>query len=233
METRDIGWLTAAGIGALLFWSSFASVMRPPEPHPGLTDDELQEALREDWTHDALSYWKARKTLFQKIDGDGRQAEGRYTGEKLEYFSQPLPNSGTMEHAWPLTRLPAEARTDLHHLFPVIPEARVARVNLRYGNVMFAVWSRGGSQAGPSSHVKPVFEVRKKYRGDVARAMFYIATMYDLEIPDREEKTLRDWHHDDKVSREERDRNERVERHQESRNPFIDHPKLTKRISDF
>jgi hypothetical protein len=233
MVPSDLTKILAATLGACFFYGGLAEIKRPADPHPGLEDDELKEALRGDWDHQQLSYYKARKHLFSKVDGDGRKAEGRYTGEKIEYFSQPLPNTGNMEHAWSITRLPATARTDLHHTFPVIPEAKVARLNLHYGKVRVPVWERGGSRSGPGSKVKPVFEVRKEYRGDVARAMFYISTMYELDIPSAEEEILRDWHKQDSVDKAERKRNEKVQELQKSRNPFVDHPGLTKRISDF
>jgi deoxyribonuclease I len=221
--------------GACLFYGLIFGTMRPPEPHPGLRDDALEEALRKDWSkeHDQLSYLAARSALWGKVDGDGRRAQGVYTGDKITYFKQPLPNKGAVEHAWPLTRLPAEARSDLHHMYAASAEARAARLNLHYGKVAVAVWSRGGSRSGPSSRLKPVFEVREQRRGDVARAMFYAATMYDLDIPAAEEKMLRRWHKQDRVSKAERKRNARVQKRQSSRNPFVDYPKLTERISDF
>lgn len=232
----DLTRILLASLGACLFYGLLFGVMRPPpEPHPGLRDDELQRALRDDWDHKhkQLSYLRARNYLWGEIDGDGRHARGAYTGEKIEYIKQPLPNKGAVEHAWPLTRLPKEARSDLHHMFAVIGEARAARLNLHYGKVRVPVWSRGGSRSGPGSAIKPVFEVRKERRGDVARAMFYVATMYDMRIPAAEEKVLRKWHHDDPVDKAEKARNEQVAKRQKSRNPFVDHPKLSRRISDF
>ena len=150
-------WILLASLGAVCFWSSFAEVMRPSEPHPGLRDEALKQALRTDRSHEALSYYQARKHLFGSIDGDGKRAECVYTGATLEYFRQPLPNDALIEHAWPPTRLPAEARSDLHHMFAVDAEARVARLNLHYGRVVFPVWAAGGSRSGPSAKLKPVF----------------------------------------------------------------------------
>jgi hypothetical protein len=234
LTLRDVTYLVFAVAGAGLFWTGlYQGAMRPSEPHPGLRDDALKEALQEDWTHRELSYYSARKNLFEKVDGDGRRTSGVYTGAPIKYLSQPLPNKGMMEHTWELTRLPAEARTDLHHLYPVLPEANAARLNLHYGEVMFPLWSRGGSKAGPSSKVKPVFEVRPKHRGNAARAMFYIATMYDKQIPADEEKILKEWHDEDPVDKAERTRNDTVQKLQSSRNPFVDHPGLVDRISDF
>ena len=231
---RDVKFLGAACTGACLFWSVLSSsIMRPSDPHPGLKDDALKQALRLDREHNDLGYLTARKVLFDGVDGDGRRAEGAYTGQEISYFKQPLLNKGAVEHAWPLTRLPETARADLHHMFVVVPEARVARVNLHYDDVLIAVWSQGGSKSGPSRRVVPAFEVRKQRRGDIARAMFYVSTMYDIDIPDHEEKALRRWHHDDPVSAQERTRHDAVVRHQTSRNPFIDHPSLAQRIKDF
>jgi hypothetical protein len=233
-----LGFLCAL-LGACVFYGALAATMsagvfRPaPEPYPGLRDARLQAALRGDWSHRPLTYFGARKALWGTIDGDGRRARGLYTGEEIEYFKQPLPNTGAIEHAWPMTRLPSRARSDLHHMFGVIGEARAARLNLRYGRVRVAVWSRGGSQAGPGSRVKPVFEVRKQTRGDIARAIFYVATMYELNIPSAEESALREWHKQDPPDKGEVRRNDRVAKLQKSRNPFVDHPGLTKRISDF
>lgn len=231
----NIRHILLATLGACAFWSMLGlQIQRPaPGPHPGLKDDALKEALRKDHDHDPMSYLGARKALFGEIDGNGREAECAYTGDTIEYFMQPLPDDGLMEHAWSVTRLPAEARTDLHHLFAVTSEARVARVNLHYGAVVVPVWSRGGSRSGPSKRVVPVFEVRKERRGDIARAMFYVATMYELKIPGAEEQELRRWHDQDPVSKEERRRNDAVAKKQRSRNPFVDHPNLTNRIKDF
>ena len=227
--------LMFATLGACVFWSVFGLKMqRPsPEPHPGLRDDALKQALREGHEHDPLSYLSARRALFGEIDGNGREARCAYTGHAIEYFMQPLPDDGLMEHAWPVTRLPSDARTDLHHLFAVTSEARFARINLHYGKVVVPIWTRGGSRSGPSKKVVPVFEVRKERRGDIARAMFYVATMYELSISPAEEQELRAWHHQDPVDKEERERNAAVARKQRSRNPFIDYPNLSSRIKDF
>lgn len=225
-----------ATLGGCLFWSLIAinsDIMRPGEPHPGLRDDALKKALKKDWNHRQLSYLEARKHLWGTVDGDGREATCAYTGDEIAYFKQPLPSDGATEHAWPLTRLPAEARSDLHHLYAVAPDARVARLNLHYGHVIVPVWTRGGSRSGPSSRVTPVFEVRKELRGDIARSMFYVATMYQLSIPDAEEAELKKWHKQDPVSKTERERNDAIAGKQTSRNPFVDYPGLTKRISNF
>ena len=238
--SRNVAYLLCAFSGALLFWAPLTDhlgegmqILR--EPHPGLKDDALKAALKKDKdkVHNELSYIQARQLIFAKIDGNGRRAECVYTGKTISYIGQPLPNNGAIEHAWPLTRLPAAARADLHHMRVAEGEARLARVNLRYGDVFMPVWSSGGSRSGPSKRGMPVFEVRQERRGDIAREMFYIATMYELDIPDAEEEVLRRWHKEDPVSADEQQRHEKIVASQRSRNPFIDHPGLTARVKNF
>ncbi len=234
---KNTSYIAAATLGACAFWSAVELVgpMRPGGPHPGLKNEALKTALQKDHekAHKELPYIQARKLLFSSIDGNGRQVSCRYTGEEIKYMIQPLPNKAAVEHAQPLTRLPSEARSDLHHMFVVTPEARVARLNLHYGDVLVAVWAEGGSRSGPSKRVVPAFEVRDDARGDMARAMFHVATMYDVTIPAHEEKVLRAWHKQDPVSKQERQRNDKVAAEQSSRNPFVDHPTLVDRINNF
>ena len=87
------------------------------------------------------------------------------------------------------------------------------------------------------------WEPPESLKGDVARAMFYMAVRYeggsgepDLELTDdigeittsRSKMgrltTLLDWHTIDPVSAEERLRNDKVFSIQGNRNPFVDHP---------
>ncbi len=238
MNIRSKRFFLSALFGASLFWTGLAHMHGPPVSdisgaHPGLKDDALKKALRKDRTHDVLSYRQARTAVFSKIDGNGKKSVGRFTGEPISYVWQPLPHVGNIGHIWPRTRLPKEASTDLHHLFPVIPEANLARNTLKFGNVMVPAWSRGGSRTGVSKKGRVVFQVRPDFRGDVARSMFYVATMYQLNIDPLEEKALRAWHESDPVSAVEKKRNKLVRQHQKSTNPFIDNPKLVDRIVNF
>ena len=83
------------------------------------------------------------------------------------------------------------------------------------------------------------FEVSKKYRvaepreaarGDVARAMFYMEDQYEqLVLFEKQANILLKWHFQDPPSKEERWRNDKIERIQGNRNSFIDNPELLKR----
>lgn len=91
------------------------------------------------------------------------------------------------------------------------------------------------------------WEPRPEVRGDVARALFYMAVRYededlDLELTEdargQQDKaplhgvasTLMRWHEQDPTDDAERLRNDRVEELQGNRNPFIDRPEFVARI---
>lgn len=231
-KIKNASYIVLATFGAVVFWGGISQVQISAGPHPGLKDDALKKALRVNRQHAPLTYFKARSIVFGKLDGNGKKAECVYTGETIEYTLQPSPHIGNIEHTLPRSRMPEEANADLHHLFPVIPEANLARANFKFGDVILPVWNKG-SKSGPSRSGKPVFEVRTEHRGDVARAMFYVSTMYDVRIDGDEERVLRKWHKEDPVSQKERKRNEAISKFQKSTNPFISHPGLVSRISNF
>jgi endonuclease I len=93
-----------------------------------------------------------------------------------------------------------------------------------------------------------IWTPRPSEKGDLARAMFYMAVRYDgsdpgsvdLELGDEANpsqavfgklKTLLQWHLDDPVSTEERRRNDIIhDRYQGNRNPFVDRPEFVAKI---
>jgi endonuclease I len=98
-----------------------------------------------------------------------------------------------------------------------------------------------GTQTGKSG---TVYEPLPQYRGDVARAMFYMATRYhndtqtQLTLVDNTTSsstgagkfgilsTLLEWHLQDPVDEFEFRRNGLVQGYQNNRNPYIDFPSL-------
>ena len=77
------------------------------------------------------------------------------------------------------------------------------------------------------------FEPPNVHKGVVARAMFYVAVTYGLNIDSREEATLRQWHREFPVSSQERRRARKIREIQGIAILFIDDPSLVDRISDF
>ncbi len=153
------------------------------------------------------------------------------------------------EHAFPKSWWGGSrnaAYSDLHHLFPADEAANLAKSNHPLGNVGIPVFDNGVSKVGYDSFQGNsteclVFEPADTYKGDFARAYFYVATCYqDLtwkhtfmvetnSYPTFRPEAVRllmDWHRKDPVSTKERTRNEAVYTFQHNRNPFIDYPEL-------
>ncbi len=183
-------------------------------------------------------------------------------------FSDALPNNAVLdryssveynftqssqmdrEHAFPkswwggATFYPVYS--DLHHLYPSDRSANIAKSNNPLGKVSSSPsFNNGVSKVGPSvtpGYTGTVFEPADEYKGDFARAYFYVVTTYEQlfslwNSPMLDKNSypvfknwaldlLIEWHTNDPVSQLERDRNEIVYTYQESRNPFIDYPQL-------
>lgn len=146
-----------------------------------------------------------------------------------------------VEHTWPQSRFnrrfPEDVqKADLHHLFPSDSQVNATRGNNEFGMVArqterldcdvskYGISTTGGED---------VFEPPVNHRGNVARALFYFSTRYELPISATEEAVLKRWNHEDPVDQEEILRNEEIFKVQGNRNPFVDYPELADRISDF
>lgn len=153
-----------------------------------------------------------------------------------------IPNNNiiNVEHTWPQSRFngryPKEMqKSDLHHLFPTDNKINSIRGNYKFGEVVREQkpLKCPVSRFGSNGKGNDVFEPPVNHRGNVARALFYFSTKYDLPIDPNEEAALRKWHREDPVDDEEMNRNNEIFAAQGSRNPFIDYPELVDRISDF
>ena len=167
------------------------------DPLEGLRDIDLEQALRAQHRHRNLDYDAARDRLFSRVENFEGQVECAYTGTVVETLERPPGDVMNTEHTWPQSRGAdvVPPRTDLHHLWPVIPSANTQRSNHRFGNLPQGTqvsWEQGGSRLGVVGEEKR-FEVRPAHRGNVASAMFYFAVIYDKEIPADEEAAISGW----------------------------------------
>lgn len=206
--------------------------------------------------HHALGYEGARRKLFGDLylkqlssstySVTDVYCERTYTDEDFKsptFGPDQYPISGNIintEHTWPQSRFTGRFNTemqksDLHHLFPTDSEMNSRRSSLRFGNVardmekLKCPQNRLGQQAEGGT----VFQVPNAHRGNVARAIFYFATRYQMKLSPSEEKALRQWNNEDPVDEEEFTRNEKIEHWQGNRNPYIDFPDLVERIDNF
>ncbi len=251
LEPLDAGHLDAGNPG------SDAGQLDAGEPDAGQVDagplpyedlDSLQGAALEAALYDlvkdhhSLHYDNESKVVMAGPDGfdvvDG-MVECLYTGQL--FFPHQIDTEGgfNMEHSWPKSEgagaRPAES--DLHHLFPTERRINSLRSSHDFGDTPCTTDCRadvGGSKLGPvAGGTELVFQVRPERQGDIARAHFYFAVRYRMNIPSREEAALRRWNLADPPDDRERARNLAIEVHQENRNPFVERPDFVDRIADF
>lgn len=147
--------------------------------------------------------------------------------------------------------------SDVHHIFATDGYVNSKRSSFPYGKVGSASYTSGngsklGSAASGSGYSGTVFEPIDEFKGDIARAYFYMATRYQDKIAQWQGNSseanaalngtsnqvfevwqlqlLKQWHQQDPVSQKERDRNEGAYLHQGNRNPFVDYPQFVTEI---
>lgn len=146
--------------------------------------------------------------------------------------------------------------TDIHHIFPADKFVNATRSTFVFAEVNNPTFtSQNSSKLGASATPGvsgTVFEVADEYKGDIARAYFYMATRYENVIDswlgnssDGDKllngtnsqvfhqwaiDLLYQWHINDPVDQHEIDRNNAAFLFQGNRNPFIDNPDYVCRI---
>jgi endonuclease I len=140
--------------------------------------------------------------------------------------------------------------TDLFHIVPSDKYVNAQRANYEYGTVgtpsaTYTNGSKLGNNSFSGSAGATAFEPIDAYKGDFARAYFYMATRYankitswttspmiDGDINDSDGSVfeewalnmLIEWHESDPVDQKEMSRNDAIYLIQGNRNPFIDNP---------
>ena len=190
--------------------------------------------------HTSFSYKEARKLFWGSFDRRDSLVECIYTGKTINPGYDPdfaaLDALGfNTEHTWPRS-LGAEqppAESDINHLFVSDKTANDKRANYPFGFVTNGVtFEDGGSKLGKNDAGETVFEVRDKYKGNVARALFYFAVRYDNPnaFLDGQEDDLRQWAEIDPVDGDELARNDSILKYQKRSNLFVEYPEMLDRI---
>jgi endonuclease I len=198
--------------------------------------------------------WDALRSL----DADPAQASSVvliYSQRSELAANQGVASGWNREHLWPKSYgvgTTGADTTDLHALRPADWNVNAARGNLPFDwcNASTAcrdqpAHAEADSSTGKDAHV---FMPPEQVRGDVARAIFYMAIRYDGSEPDTERlrlsncpckhtatmgvlSALLEWHAADPPSALEMARNDKVCRdYQGNRNPFVDKPELVARV---
>ena len=163
-----------------------------------------------------------------------------------DVYNEPNQNTQgiNQEHTWPQAYLngsgSAAAERDLHHLFPTKVDVNNDRGSLPFAEIPDEQTSRWYRDALSQTAPPPLaerdayselrtgtsFEPREKHEGDVARALFYVRTVYDDEADaawfEPQMRPLYAWHALDPVDQAEYDRTFRVASFQgDTPNPFV------------
>lgn len=212
----------------------------------GLWEENLKTALKQLVVgHISLGYSSARDKMFMNIDnkkvnGQGASQntlEGVYTGQIITGYTdrQDAQNNYNFntEHTFPQSTFgSAEPMlSDLYHLFPTLGTANSERGNKPFRPVSNPTWQSGGSKSNGS-----YFEPRAQQKGPTSRAMLYFLIRYqnyNSYVSATDQDILKSWNKTYIPSAIEQKRNEDIASLQHNRNPFIDHPLLADRITNF
>ena len=161
--------------------------------------------------------------------------------------NQDVFNGGAdinVEHTWPRSLLSGNPgpESDMHHLFPTQVAANGDRANYPFAEIPDAQtskWYRGAppytQTAIPTSNIDEYselrsgtsFEPREDHKGNVARALFYMRTIWDGQVTasfldDAQQRTLYAWHYADPITQADQDRSARVATFESGKdNPFV------------
>lgn len=230
----------------------------------GLTDSILKSALgdiiacgmRYKYGSGTMKTWDG----FYHTDRDtiSQQVLDMYSNNK-RYFNPSKPNNSVIgldiEHMLPKSWWGGdvnEAYCDLFHLAPADYSANRSKSNHAPGVPSDTTFWNGSFATGSGSKygLQKVFCPADEYKGDFARAYFYIVTCYGDSLEWAQtgdvgmamtnnhwqefQPWLRDllveWHRNDPVSNKEKLRAIEINKIQGNRNPFIDYPQLVEYI---
>ncbi|HEX5625484.1 MAG TPA: endonuclease, partial [Saprospiraceae bacterium] len=170
-----------------------------------------------------LDYASAREKMYTEIYNLRDSVSCVYTRHQLfldpssqdpigYLFKNGNANGINCEHTYPQSKGADQgnARSDMHHLFPARAAVNEARSNNPFADIRDAstdTWFyRSFSQSNiPSSQIDEYsestgsqFEPREDHKGNVARAVFYFYSMYELQADRNFFESMRpvlcDWH---------------------------------------
>lgn len=110
---------------------------------------------------------------------------------------------------------------DMHNLYPARRDINKARGSMPFG----VVQGTRSIEQHCSTEIdfrKRLVEPRPEVRGNIARAMLYMADRYpELTLFDKQRRVLERWHKQDPVDAAERERNVLIRKLQGNANPYI------------
>ena len=187
-------------------------------------------------------YFDALPVFWERVYAEG--GETLYCGK---HFNNRKGKSVNIEHVFPMAWvMRAEGcrsrdgcretsirfniiESDMHNLYPARKDINKARLSFRFGYIKGERRRYGSCDFEVDDKLR-IVEPRPASRGNIARAMFYMAETYDLKIFERQAKLLKQWNKADPPDQDERERNLIIEKIQGTRNRFIDKPSAADKL---
>lgn len=217
---------------------------------PGINGNELILKLQENYTPaKVLDYSTARDTLYALIDNQKDSVHCIYTDftiylpKNSDPTSYLFSNGINAEHTYPVSKGTETgfAKSNMHHIFPSKVNVNSDRASYEYNEVKDNLTQKWYYKDGilntiPTKNIdlyseygNQHFEPRENKKGDIARAMFYIKTIYkeqtDASDPvffEHQKDTLCKWHFQDPVDSLEWERTWKISKYQDGKpNPFV------------
>ena len=198
---------------------------------------ELKEKLYKitQISHKPITYKQANNFIFTKLDNHQGAVCSVYSA-KTCLMTDGVPSHKIMniEHTWPQSDgANGDAKSDLHHIFPVESSVNSIRASLPFCDVEDIKWSKDNSKRGYGKFMEHCFGPPAEHVGNVARALFYFSIRYRMPIDQNQEYYLRKWNKADPVDQMEIERNNLIKEFQNNLNPFILDSSLADQIIDF
>ena len=230
----------------------FQTTTAIPQSYDGYEGTALFERLHEatGMNYKEKNYGEAKQYMYDFVDNKSGRVHTAYSGVDAarrgrRYFEEGDANrDGTpndfvnCEHIWPQSKFSKQKPmvSDIHQLFSTFSKPNGMRGSYAFGEVSNPRYTtKAGAKQGGN-----LFEPQDDLKGNVARAMLYFMVRYhDRPIFRKTDKhhfwnsriaMFLKWNREDPPDEWEQSRNDRVERFQGNRNPFIDEPGLADRI---
>ena len=245
----------------LLFTISAFGQLHEPV-FPNLRGEELAESLvREFRPTSFLSSADSKDVLYSEIYKLNDSVRCVYTNHALylpegvdpsvHLFMNSSADGINLEHTYPRSKgADGNAGNDMHNLFPTRTPVNSDRGNLPFGEIRDSEtqdWYFLNQKTNRiptqninlySERTSGFFEPQENHKGNVARAMIYLYTMYEQQALsddplffDSQISTLCEWHKLDPVDSLEWERTFLIANHQSGKaNPFVLDSTLTERL---
>ncbi len=221
----------------------------PPDStiFPGQTGTQLIASLVAAYKSTSnLGYNAGRDTMYGVIDKVNDSLECVYSSYRI--YMQPGQDPSewaydhgiNCEHTWPQSMLSSgTAEADLHHLYPTDIEVNGARDNDPFSDIpddQTVTWYYNNTTTHtiPTSNIDlyaeeapNTFEPREMQKGNTARSMYYVLTMWQLADTNLawwtvQKNTLYAWHVNDPADAREITRTRKIATYQQGKkNPFV------------